>query len=87
MIDQPTLLGLELEPTIAMRRGEQLVFQCAHCGLIAVQTNLAPGPLDGCPACGHGTWWEQTLPVAGLHDPERCRCSKCNPDRENGSER
>ena len=66
---QPTLLGLELEPTIAMRAGEQLIFQCAQCGLLAVQTNLAHGALGDCPACGHGTWWKQTLPVAGLHNP------------------
>ena len=66
---QPTLLGLELEPTIAMRAGAQLIFQCAQCGLLAVQTNLAHGALGDCPACGHGTWWKQTLPVAGLHNP------------------
>lgn len=78
-----------LEPSLNVeaRRGKQLVFQCANCGLIAVQTDLAPGPLGACPACGLGTWWEQTLPVARLHDPGLCRCSRCNPDRENGSER
>lgn len=68
-MNQPTRLGLELEPTIAMRSGTQLVFQCAFCGLLAVQTNLAPGTLGNCPACAHSTWWKQTLPVAGLHNP------------------
>ena len=69
MIEQPTLLGLDLEPTIAMRAGTQLIFQCAQCGLLAVQTNLAYGPLGECPACHHSTWWKQTLPVAGLNNP------------------
>lgn len=67
-LSNPALLGLELEPTIAMRRGEQLIFQCAQCGPLAVQTNLAHGPLSNCPACGHGDWWKQQLPVAGLHN-------------------
>ena len=64
--NQPTLLGLKLEPTIAMKAGEQKVFQCAQCGLVAVQSNLAHGPLGACPACGHATWWAQKLPLAGL---------------------
>lgn len=68
-LNQPTLLGLELEPTTAMRKGEQLIFQCAQCGLLAVQTNLAHGPLGNCPACGRSTWWRQQLPVAGLRNP------------------
>lgn len=64
---QPPLLGLTLTPTIAMRRGQQQIYQCAWCGLLAVQTDLAPGPLAACPACGRGpNWWKQTLPVAGL---------------------
>lgn len=67
MLEQPTLLGLVIEPTIAMRRGEQLVFQCSECGLIAVQTDIAPGPLAACPACSSSSWWEQSLPVAGLN--------------------
>lgn len=60
------LLGLELEPTPAMLNGEQRVFQCAQCGTVVVQSGLAPGPLDACPACHGTTWWHQTLPVAGL---------------------
>ena len=68
---QPTLLGLELEPTIAMRAGQQKVWQCAQCGLVAVQSSLAPGTMGACPACGHDTWWSQQLPVAGLRDPEQ----------------
>lgn len=65
---QPLLLGLELSPTIAMRRGDQLVYQCAECGLLAVQTNLAPGPLGDCPACAHRGWWQQHIPTAGSSD-------------------
>ena len=68
-MDQPTLLGLELEPTIAMKAGKQLIFQCAQCGLLAVQTNLVHGKLGHCSACGEGTWWKQSLPVAGLRNP------------------
>lgn len=68
--NQPTLLGLELEPTIAMRAGQQKVWQCAQCGLVAVQSSLAPGPMSACPACGHATWWRQQLPVAGLRNPD-----------------
>lgn len=73
MNEQPTLLGLELEPTTAMRRGEQLVFQCAHCGLVAVQSNLAAGPLGACPACERDQWWEQKLPLAGLRKRQEAR--------------
>lgn len=62
--------GLRIEPTIAMREGKQAVYQCAQCGLVAVQTNLAPGPLAACPACGDTTWHRQQLPVAGLHPVE-----------------
>lgn len=61
------LLGLHLEPTIAMCRGDQLIWQCAECGLLAVQTNLAPGRLAQCPACAGARWWKQDLPVGGLN--------------------
>lgn len=64
----PPLLGLELEPTIAMRRGKQLVYQCAECGLLAIQTDLAPGPLGDCPACGRRSWWREEIPAAGSAD-------------------
>lgn len=62
------LLGLDLEPTIAMRNGEQLVFQCADCGTVVVQSSLASGRLGTCPACRHypTTWRKQELPIAGL---------------------
>ncbi len=68
--EQPTLLGLELEATIAMRAGQQKVWQCAQCGLVAVQSSLAAGKMGACPACGHTTWWAQKLPVAGLRSPD-----------------
>lgn len=66
---QPPLLGLHLAPTVAMKAGRQRVWQCAQCGLVAVQSDLAPGAMGECPACGRGEWWEQTLPVAGLQNP------------------
>lgn len=66
---QPPLLGLELESTIAMRAGRQLVWQCAECGLVAVQSSLAPGALGACPACGQPDWWQQDTPLAGLRRP------------------
>jgi hypothetical protein len=77
---RPTLLRLELEPTVAMRAGQQKVWQCAQCGLVAVQSSLAAGTMGACPACGHGTWWIQRLPVAGLRTP-RVRPQK--PGTEN----
>ncbi len=60
----------ELEPTIAMERGDSYVAQCAYCGLLAA----VPGPmrdeklntatLGDCPRCqsDHG-WWNATEPV------------------------
>lgn len=62
------LLGLEIRPTVAMRQGKQLVWQCAACGLVAVQSGLAAGPMGDCPACSYSTWWKQRLPLAGLHE-------------------
>lgn len=65
---QPPLLGLELTPTPAMRNGKQLVFQCSECGLLAIQTDLAPGPLGKCPACPGRSWWRQDIPDRGSLD-------------------
>jgi hypothetical protein len=66
---QPPLLGLEVSPTIAMRRGEQAVFQCSECGSVVVQSSLANGALGPCPACRRDCgWWRQQLPVAGLRE-------------------
>ncbi|WP_159600279.1 hypothetical protein [Agromyces humi] len=62
------LFGLRVEPTIMMERGQQKVFQCAHCGTTVVQSSLAPGKLGACPACGQGKWWQQKLPVSGIHE-------------------
>lgn len=66
------LLGLWIEPTIAMRRGEQMVFQCSWCGTVVVQSSVSAievtiGQLGACPSCGREAgWWQQHLPVAGL---------------------
>lgn len=47
----------ECVPTIAMRRGETHVSQCAWCGLLVCSsTKVKLGP---CPACQHPTWWPQ----------------------------
>lgn len=72
----PDLLGLELEPTPAMLKDEQHIYQCAYCGMVAVvplrrdrdgfRNNLAGAP---CPNCDHSTWWRQELPLAGLRRP------------------
>lgn len=65
---QPPLLGLELTPTIAMRDGRQRVFQCATCGLLAIQTDLAPGAIGRCPACDGKDWWHEQVPSRGSRD-------------------
>lgn len=65
-------VGLEITPTIAMQRGEQVVHQCAWCGAVVVwhQGGFRTA-LKDCPACDRNQgWWEQRLPVAGLnHQP------------------
>jgi hypothetical protein len=54
----------ELKPTIAMKRGEVRLEQCAFCGLLAAVTSNADAKKLGvCPACGKDEWWAQTLPV------------------------
>lgn len=63
---QPPLL--ELRPTVAMKNGKQLVWQCSFCGLLAIQTDIAPGALDRCPACDGEHWWQQKIPPQGGHD-------------------
>lgn len=57
-----TQLGLDIQPTIAMRKGVAWVDQCARCGILAA----VPGGTDDlgpCPACGEDTWLKQALPV------------------------
>lgn len=62
-------VGLVLEPTIAMRRGDQHAFQCAWCGTVVVVPAAKP-KLGRCPnaACGRPSqgWWRQHLGDAGL---------------------
>lgn len=65
---QPSLLGLEFMPTVAMERGEQRVWQCTMCGLIAIQTDLAPGAIGQCPACDGKDWWRESIPPRGSRD-------------------
>jgi uncharacterized paraquat-inducible protein A len=61
-------LGLELDPTIAMRRGDQSVFQCAQCGTVVVQPRPASSKLMACPACERTDWLNERLPLAGLRN-------------------
>jgi hypothetical protein len=67
-------LGLSLVPTIAMRRGEQEVYQHAHCGTVVVRSSLAheSETLGACPSCTNpaAAWWRQSINedgLAGLH--------------------
>lgn len=66
MTEQP-MLGLHLEPTIAIRRGEAYVVQCSACGLLAAIPSAhdrPPHQLGACPVCGHaGRWSQQHVPV------------------------
>jgi len=64
-------LGLRLEPTIAMRSGDQEVYQHSHCGTVVVRTNLGGAqPLGNCPACtaehADKPWWHQEIGATGL---------------------
>lgn len=68
--------ALEIDPTKAMRSGEQHVDQCAWCGAVVVWgISSLRRALGACPACGRdgggqiseqSVWWRQALPVAGL---------------------
>lgn len=61
-------LGLTIEPTPAMKRGEQTVWQCTWCGAVLVRpSDWADATLHACPVCNSTTgWWEQRFPIAGL---------------------
>lgn len=62
-------LGLRLEPTIAMRNGEQQVFQHSWCGTVVIRSGLDyAGPLGDCPSCKRpgDPWWQQEIGVDGL---------------------
>lgn len=66
MSEQP-MLGLHLEPTIAMRRGQAWIEQCMSCGtLVAVSGSTNPDqrvPLEACPVCGLSNWKRQDVGV------------------------
>jgi hypothetical protein len=62
-------LGLRLEPTVAMKRGEQQVFQHSRCGTVVVRSSLdMAGDLGLCPSCNHPDepWWQQKITASGL---------------------
>lgn len=61
--------ALRVEPTPAMRRGDQSVFQCSWCGCVVVQPQPAEHRLGDCPSCkSNPDWWSQALPTAGLNN-------------------
>ncbi|WP_417541390.1 GntR family transcriptional regulator [Microbacterium maritypicum] len=67
-------VGLAISPTPAMKAGTQVIHQCSWCGAVVVWMRTAERRrLTNCPACRNGTetphttWWEQRLPVAGIH--------------------
>jgi hypothetical protein len=68
--DQP-MLGLALQPTIAMRRGEAYVAACQSCGsLMAISEAIGTRPLTdlgACPGCATQRWSLQTAPVGPFH--------------------
>lgn len=71
LLDIPGWPPVEVEPTPAMRAGEQSLFQCSWCGCVVVQPRPASRQLGACPSCGdpRSTWWSQHgLPLAGLRE-------------------
>ena len=71
VLEIPGWPPLEVEPTPSMRCGEQRVFQCSWCGSVVVVSSISRLPLGRCPGQHEEptSWWEQTLPVAGLQKP------------------
>lgn len=67
MPDSQPMLGLTLEPTIAIHRNQSFVVQCGSCGaLLTVPQHpgrTAPHKLDACPICSRTDWHAQHLPV------------------------
>lgn len=63
-------LGVTLKHTIASKRGQQWVEQCAWCGSLVCVSSSANLPksqsLGPCPACGGTEWWLQRVPEDGL---------------------
>lgn len=67
---------LEVDPTPAMRAGQQSVAQCAWCGCVVIQPKPPTAPLGDCPSCRKspsepsGGWWLQDLPLAGVREAQ-----------------
>lgn len=63
-------LGVTLKHTVASRRNQQWVEQCAWCGTLVCVSNGAgrakSEPLGPCPACGCANWVLQYVPSDGL---------------------
>lgn len=80
MADRWEQLELFLVPSIAMRRGDQVVWCCRWCGTVVINSGVVdarkrPGV---CPGCDHeGKWFKESLPVAS--DLGRPSCPSCSP--------
>ena len=71
MIDQPSL-GLNLEPTPAMRAGTARLEGCRNCGTIVYVTSGAnrAAALGPCPVCGRSNWYQERVPVGPFREAE-----------------
>ena len=71
MTDKPSL-GLELNPTPAMRAGRARVEGCRNCGAIVYVTGGQgrPDVLGACPVCGRSSWYRERLPVGPFRKEE-----------------
>jgi hypothetical protein len=62
--------GVAVDPTISMLRGEQVMTQCARCGLACCVPDCgdytARDHLGACPRCGCERWWRQSSFVGGF---------------------
>ncbi len=58
--------AMDLEPTIAMRRGDAYLTQCANCGtLLAVPSPPKRTDIGPCPICEGTKWWHQDTDAVG----------------------
>lgn len=82
-------LGLELRPTLAMRRGQQEVYQHSHCGTVVVRSSLAHhgDRLGQCPSCTNpsAAWLRQTITADGLAGLQTVECANHNFRPDNNS--
>lgn len=80
---------LAIHPTIAMRRGDSHLAQCAWCGTLVCSPSTANHQLGACPSCAHpdGRWWKQTYHSVGpfrFGQPDPSACAHCGDDSYEG---